>query len=67
MRRMEKARIVSDDGHFCAIIARLVEHSFPELHEYIWIFYESRVKGPVVVLWLRGGAVKPLGDLSPVL
>ena len=67
MQCREKAGIVSDDGHFGAVTARLVKHPFPELHEYIRILFESGVKVPVVVLWLWGGAVKPLRDLSPFL
>ena len=67
MRCREKAGIVSNDGHFCAITACLVKHSFPELHEYIRILFESGVKVPIVALGLRGGAVKPLGDFSPML
>ena len=38
------------DGYFRAVIARLVEHPILELHEYIRILLESRVKVPVVVL-----------------
>ena len=63
----KKTGVVGGDGHFRAIIARLVKHPVREHHEYIWILLESRVKVPVVVLWLWGGAVEPLGDLSPVL
>ena len=65
--KREKAGIVGDDGHFCAVIARLVKHPILEHHEYIRILFESGVKVPVVALWLWGGAVKPLGDLSPLL
>ena len=67
MRGREEARIVGDDGHFRAVIARLVEHPILELHEYVRILFESGVKVPVVVLWLRGRAVEPLGDLPPFL
>ena len=66
MQRREKAGIVSDDG-LCAIMDRLVEHPFPELHKYMWIFDESGVKGPVVVRWLWGGTVELLDDLPPFL
>ena len=48
-------------------MTRLVEHSIPELHEYSWIFCESGVKGPVVVLWMWCGTVELLGDLTPFL
>ena len=67
MRHREKAGIVSDDVNFCAIIARLVKHSFPELHEYIRILFESGVKGPVVVLWLWCWDVDLPGDFPPFL
>ena len=67
MRGREKTGIVGGDGHFRAVIARLVEHPILELHEYIWILFESGVKVPVVVLWLWGEAVEPLGDLPPFM
>ena len=63
----KKTRVVGDDGHFRAVVARLVKRPIHERHEYIRILLKSRVKVLVVVLWLGGGAVKPLGDLSPVL
>ena len=59
--------IIDDDGHFRAIVARVVKHPFCKYHEYIRVLFKPRIKLPVVVLWLWGGAVKPLGDLSPVL
>ena len=67
MQGREETGIVGGDGHFCAIIARLVKHPLREHHKYIRILFESRVKVPIVALGLRGGAVKPLGNLSPVL
>ena len=48
----EKTGIVGGDGHFRAVIARLVEHPILELYEYIWILFETGVKVPVVVLWI---------------
>ena len=63
----KKTRVVGDGGHFHAVVARLVKCPVHERHEYIRILLESRVKVPVVVLWLGGGAVKPLGDLLLVL
>ena len=63
----KKTRVIGDNGHFRAIVARLVKYPFREYHEYIRIFFEPRIHLPVVVLRLWGGAVKPLGDLSPVL
>ena len=67
MRGRKETGIVGGDGHFRAVIARLVKHPVLAHHEYIWILFESGVKVPIVALWLWGGAVKPLGDLSPVL
>ena len=63
----KKTMIISDDGHFCAVIARLVKHPFREYHEYIRVLFEPRIKLPVVVLRLWGGTMKSFGDLSPVL
>ena len=54
-------------GHFRAIVARLVKHPFREYHKCIRIFFEPRTQLPIVVLRLWGGAVKPLGDFSPML
>ena len=67
VRSKEKTRVIGDDGHFGAVIARLIKHAILEHHGYIWIFFESRVKVPIVALGLRGGAVKPLGSFSTVL
>ena len=67
MRGREETEIVGGHGHFRAVIARLVEHPILELHEYVRILFESGVKVPVVVLWLWGGAMDPLGNLPPFL
>ena len=67
MRSREKTGIVGDDVHLCAVIARLVKCPILEHHKYIRILFEFGVKVPIVALGLRGGAVKPLGNLSPVL
>ena len=63
----KKTGIIGDNGHFRAIVARLVKHPFRKCHEYIRVLFKPRVKLPIVVLWLWGGAVKPLGDFLPVL
>ena len=63
----KEARVIANDGHFCDVVARLVKHPFREYHEYIRILFEPRIQLPVVVLRLWGGAVKPLGDSSPML
>ena len=67
MRSGEKTRVIGDDGHFGAVVACLIKHAILEHHEYIWILFESRVKVLIVALGLRGGAVKPLGNLSRML
>ena len=64
MRSRDK---VSDDGHFGAIVARLVKHAILQHHKYIRILFESKVKVPIVALGLQGRAVEPLGSLLPVL
>ena len=50
MRGREEAGIVSDDGHFRAVIARLVEYSILKLDKYVRILFESGVKVLVVIL-----------------
>ena len=67
MRSGEKTRVIGDDGHFGAVVARLIKHAILERHEYIRILFETRFKVPIVALGLRGGAVKPLKNLSPML
>ena len=63
----KKTRVVGDDGHFCAIIARLVKHPLCEHHKYIRILFKPGIKLPVVILRLQGGTMKSLGDLLPML
>ena len=63
----EKAEIISYNVHFRAIVARLIKDSILEIHEYVRIFFVSRIKVPIMVLRLRGGAVDPLDNLSPFL
>ena len=63
----KKTRVIGDNGHFRAIVAHLVKHPFREYREYVRIFFEPRIQLPVVVLKLWDGAVKPLGDFSPML
>ena len=53
----KKTRIISDNGHFRAIVTRLVKHPFRKYHEYIRVLFEPRIKLPAVVLWLWGRAV----------
>ena len=56
-----------DNGHFRAIVARLVKHPFRKYHEYIRVLFKPRIQLPVVVLRLWCGAVKPLGNFLPML
>ena len=67
MRCRKETGIIGHDGHFCGIIARLVEHSLLKLYKYVRIFFESRIKVPVMVLRLRSGAIDPCGNLPPFL
>ena len=67
MQRREETGIVSDDGHFGAVTARLVKHPFLELHQHIRIIFESGVKGPVVVLWRWCWVVDLPSDFPPFL
>ena len=63
----KKVGVVGYNGHLCAVIARLIKDSILKIHEYLRIFFVSRIKVPIMVLRLRGGAVDPLDDLSPFL
>ena len=67
MRHKEKAGIVSNDGHFHAVTARLVKHPFAKLHEYVQILFGSGVKGPVVVLRLWSQVVDLPYSFPPFL
>ena len=46
----KKTRIISDNGHFRAIVARLVKHPFRKYHEYILVLFEPWIKLSVAVL-----------------
>ena len=63
----KKTRVIGDNGHFRAIVARLVKRPLRKYHEYIRVLLKPRIQLPVVVLRLWGGAVKPLSDFSPML
>ena len=65
--RGKEAGIVGNDGHFCAVIARLVEYSILEFYKYVRILFESRVKVPVMVPRLWSGAIGPRDNLPPFL
>ena len=40
----EEAGVIDYNGHFCAVVARLIEDSLLELYEYIWILFKSRIQ-----------------------
>jgi hypothetical protein len=63
----EKAGVVGYNGHFRAVVARLIKDSLLKFYEYILIFFKSGIQVPIMVLWLRSRAVDPLNDLSPLL
>ena len=65
MRSREKTGVIGDDRYICAVIARLIENSIFELHEYVRIFLISGVKFPIVILRLRVSVMDPLDSLSP--
>ena len=67
MRSREKTGVISDDWYIHAVIARLIENSIFELHEYVRIFLISRVEIPIVILRLRGRVMDPLNNLLPFL
>jgi hypothetical protein len=63
----KKTRVIGDNGHLRVIVARLVKLSFRKYHEYIRVLLEPRIQLQVMVLRLRGRAIKPLGDFLPML
>ena len=67
MRGREESGIVGDNGHFCAIIARLVEDSLFEFYKYVRLFFESGIEVPVMVLRLWSGVMDPCGNPPPFL
>ena len=67
MRSRKEAGVIGDNGYICTVIAHLIKYSILKLHKYVRILLESGVKVPVVILWLWGGAMDPLGNLPPFL
>ena len=39
----KKTRIIGDNGHFRAIVARLVKHPFRKYHEYVRILFKPGI------------------------
>ena len=66
-RGRKEAGIVGYDGHFCAVVARLVKYSLLKLYKYVRILFKSGVKILVMVLRLWSGAIDPLNDLLSFL
>ena len=67
MGRGKKARAINYNGHFCAIVTRLIENPLLELYGYIRILFESRIQVLNMVLRLQGGAIDPRGNFPPFL
>ena len=63
----EKAGVIGYNGHFRAVVARVIKNSLLKLYKYVRILFISGIQVPNMVLWLRSGAVDPLDDLSPFL
>ena len=63
----KKTRIIGNNGHFRAVVARLIKDPLLKFYKYIQIFFISGIQVSNMVLWLRSGAVYPLDDLSPLL
>ena len=63
----EKAGIIGYDGHFCAVVARLIKYPLLELDEYIRILFKSGIQVSNMVLRLRGRAIDPRDNLPPFL
>ena len=65
--KTEGGGVIGFDGHFCVIIARLIEDPLLELHEYIRILLKSGIQVPNMVLRLRSGAIDPRGGIPQFL
>ena len=63
----EKTGVIGYNGHFRAVVARLIKDPLLKFYKYIRIFSKSGIQVSNMVLWLRSGAVDPLDDLSPLL
>ena len=63
----EKAGVIGYNGHFCAVVACLIEDPLLELHEYVWILLKSGIQVPNMVLRLWSRAVDPRAGLPPFL
>ena len=61
------AGVIGYNGHFCAVVARLIEDPLLELYEYIRILFKSGIQVPNMVLRLWSGAIDPRNSLSPFL
>ena len=63
----EKAGVIGYNGHFRAVVARLIKDPLLELYEYIRILFKSGIQVSDMILRLRSGAIDPRDDLSPFL
>ena len=50
MAGRKKARVIGYNGHLRVVIARLIKDSILKIHEYVRIFFVSRIKVPIMVL-----------------
>jgi len=67
MGRRKKAGVIGFNGHFCAVVARLIEDPLLELHEYIRILLKSGIQVPNMILRLRGRAIDLCDNFPPFL
>ena len=65
--RRGEGGVIGYNGHFRAVMARLIKDPLLKFYKYIRIFFKSGIHVSNMVLWLRSGAVDPLDDLSPLL
>ena len=63
----KEAGVIGCNGHFCAIVARLIEDPLLELYKYIRILLKSGIQIRNMILWLRNRAINPRNNLPPFL
>ena len=67
VRGRKEAGVIGHDGHFRAIITRLIEKTLLELYGYVRILFESGIEVPVMALQLWSRAMDPRDNLPPFL
>ena len=63
----EKAGVIGHNGHFCAVVARLIEDPLLELYEYVRTLFISGIQVSIMVFWLWSRAIDPCANLSPIV